>query len=216
MKNNLQLHLAVVALIILVSACKKPTACIEVPPRLAPKAAFEFVSCSENFEFQTWEFGDESYGQIGDSLERQFDNEGRYTIQLTAYAKGGYTSDATSKDLIVSHRYIKKIEIIGDLNFDYVRFYRTGSVFYTLLQVDARGTFTEANPWTYTPTDRFTSQLLDETNIAFAGEINGVEVETFFRSDYKLDKYGDTDVSPLVLENNGYTVKIYWEFKTFE
>ena len=108
--------LSIITSLILSSCERKPDACLDFGDALEAGTTIRIESCSDNYEFLTWEFND-GRGQVGDYVERQFDKEGSYSVLLTAYSDGAYRSDEVSQDFKASFRYIDRFEVIGESGF---------------------------------------------------------------------------------------------------
>lgn len=126
----------------LVACQKKPTACIDMEPVIPAGEPVEFISCSEDYEFLTWEFGDGT-GNEAESPEHNYNTEGSWEVILTAYADGAFRSDEVSETIHTSFKYIDRMEITGQVFDDRLEFFVNEDE--VIVDVEP-GTYTQENP----------------------------------------------------------------------
>jgi hypothetical protein len=207
---NVQNKLIFIGLIftILTSCEKQPEACIEFDEFVDPDIEVEYLSCSKIYEFETWEFGDEKPGFLGKENLHTYDNEGKYEITLTSYAKGAYKSDELKYWINVSKRYIDSVVITGQSTYDTLVITRlTPKTF-----PNARGTFTDSAPLTYILSQSI-GMRAQNTWFRLEG-LNGPN-----EPDLIVDKITNLRfnvANPIILNGiNGITMKVHWHYRTF-
>lgn len=213
--KNLKLNTFVFsfAAILLVGCEKKPTACIDFDEYVEAGTQWEFESCSEDFEFLTWDFGDGNYGYVGNEGQatalRTFTNEGKYLLTLTAYANGAFRSDETTKLINVSYRYVDKFEVLGTSN--YPRFVMAVGDS-TVSAFNAQGTFTENDPFIYQPIQEL--RLLPAfTNFKLFGQDQLQNLIPLASENINLST---NKSNPIVIDGNGgFEYRVYWKYKDF-
>lgn len=199
--------------LLLVGCEKKPTACIDFDEYVEAGTQWEFESCSEDFEFLTWDFGDGNYGYVGNEDQstalRTFTNEGKYLLTLTAYANGAFRSDETSKLINVSYRYVDKFEVVGTSNYNRFIMNVADS---TINAANAQGTFTETNPFFFQPIQEL--RLLPEfTNFRLFGQDQLQNLIPLASENVNL---ATNKTNPIIVEGSaGFVYKIYWKYKDF-
>jgi len=121
--------------VVLISSCKKPVACFEISsesiddgnnPSIDEQITFD--NCSEDAESYSWDFGDgESSTSI--SPRHEYDEDGRYTITLTATA--GNATDEVSQT----------IDVVPNLTGDWEgTMYLESDPFGILMELEQEGT----------------------------------------------------------------------------
>lgn len=190
------------------AACeKKPTACIDFGEYLEAGDDISIASCSENYEFLTWEFND-NRGYIDDVVIRQFEEEGSYQLKLTAYSDGAYRSDEVTHSFRASFRYIDRFEITGES--DYTAF-RVEFRDQAWSLGNATGVFTEDSP--------FVINVLPEDTIRILPRSNNLDF--FGRRAFSNIPLGESNLNyhtfkdnPVVVrsEDGSFEMKMYWKY----
>jgi hypothetical protein len=214
MKNLILNTLLLSSFALLLFSCeKKPTACIDFDKYVEAGTQWEFESCSEDFEFLTWEFGDGNYGYVGNEEQttalRTYPEEGLYLLTLTAYADGAFRSDEVTQLMNISYRYVDKIEIVGSSN--YVRF--VISVGDSIVSApNAQGSFTAADPFVYEPIQDIRMKP-EFVNFRLFGQDQLQNLIPIASENVNL---ANDKTYPLIIEgNSGFEFKIYWKYKNF-
>lgn len=158
-----------------------------------------------------WDFGDNTIGFINDSVTRQYAFDGKYTVTLQAYSKGGYKYDMVTQEIICSHRYLDRIEVIGNLNADELLF-QIDNAFQVYTGNAASGVYTDQNPYTYT-SDSWLKIPPFAGKLNLKGVINNVPFNTsYIKGEYEINSIDD---NPKIVETNDYTLKMYWKIRSF-
>ena len=190
------------------SSCNQnPKACIQLEEVYELDRTYYLESCSENYEFITWDFGYKTGGYIGDVAPHTFSRLGDFTISVDAYSNGAYFSDRATQEIKVAHRYIEKIEIVGTSNYtDFLFVYGADSIYFE----DAKGVFTEASP--------FVGQILqnDTLEIPYDSEDHTLVGYKTFNPTMLIRKSSinfrkNTD-NPVLLSGAGFDMYIYWVY----
>ncbi len=191
-------------LIVALCSCeKKPTACIDMPDIVAADQEVKFVSCSEDFEFMHWEFGDGT-GLEAESPPYRYEFEGCYTVRLTAYADGAFRSDETEKQICASYKYLDRFELFGTFNFSEVTFFVFDNEFTTLIEP---GTYTEDSPISLNAYDE---RLRLREGRTIYGVNRGSSTILEGGADFtNFDQSFSETVDPVT----GTTLRVYWRFK---
>jgi len=192
----------------IISCEKKPKACIAVEDTVEAGSEIELNHCSENYEFVTWLFGDSTYGYIGDSPKHIYRSEGKYLLEMEAFSKGAFRSESTSKLISASYRYVDYVEITGNSNFPKFIVRMSGLYFPC---PDAIGNFTEENPYFGQYFGNATLIPVSQ-NISLNGFTASEEEVLLLEKRFNLDFVKD---NPIFIEDNGYSLKIYWKYKSF-
>ncbi|MDP4663244.1 MAG: hypothetical protein NWQ55_05215 [Salibacteraceae bacterium] len=204
MKNIIILSIIAISIL----GCEKmPKACIAVEDTVEAGSEIELTHCSDNYEFITWLFGDSTYGYIGDSPKHIYRSEGKYLLEMEAFSKGAFRSEAASKLITASYRYLDYVEITGNSNFPKFIVRMSGLYF---LCPDATGNFTEENPYFGQYFGNATLIPMSQ-NISLNGFTASEEEVLLLEKRFNLDFVKD---NPIFIEENGYTLKIYWKYKT--
>lgn len=193
---------------LLLQACeRKPKACLDVAETVEAGKDITLHSCSEHYDFLTWDFGDGSSGFIGDAPVHHFDEEGDFEITLTAYSDGAYKTDEVKQPLRASYRYLSSFQVVGISGFSSFRF-ELGNNKWT--RGGASGTFTDADPYETLIWPNDTIRIRPEnTGIELYGIKNGVSTSLLKENiNFKF-----AEQNPVVVESELYTLKIFWTFK---
>lgn len=201
------LILSIIALTI-ISCEKKPKACIAVEDTVEAGSEIELNHCSQNYEFVTWLFGDSTYGYIGESPEHNYRKEGKYLLEIEAFSKGAFKSEATSKLITASYRYLDYVEITGSSNFPSFIVQLSGIYF---LCPDATGVFTEDAPYYGQYFGNGTLRPISQTIILKGFTASEQEVK-LLEDQFNLDFVKD---NPIIIDDGTYSLKIYWKYKSF-
>lgn len=207
------LYIAIVAMN--TQACEpKPKACLdwEDPTLELETATLEagstltLESCSEDFDFLTWEFSDDR-GYVSETVERQFEKEGDYTVTLTAYSNGAYRSDVLTIPFRTSFRYIDRFEIVGTSDF---KSFVAGYQLNDWSAGGAEGTFTEDAPFII-PVWPESKTVLENTrnSLSLKGRKNGNTISLGSKQ-FNFTEFKD---NPATFEAAGFTVKMYWRYR---
>lgn len=198
----------VLPLALLFSGCaKKPTACLVPPEVVETGNTAQLVSCSENYEFLTWDFGDNSTGFVGDLAPHTYQDEGKYTITLTAYAKGGYRSDQVTAEINASYKYLDRFEVVGVS--DYGRFViEMGENEWS--RAGASGTFTDEAPFVVQVWPDMEVKLSDQT---FLTELIGFKSGNPTSLAMRSVGFKSNDNNPSLIEGPDFTLKLFWTYK---
>jgi hypothetical protein len=200
-----------VAASMLLSSCeKKPTACLDLPETLEAGTLLTLTSCSEDYEFLTWEFSD-GIGVEGVQAQRTFEDEGSITIRLTAYADGAYKSDQVEEEYATSFRYLDRFEIIGNSPYDSLEI-EFGNNVPVFKVYDADGSFTADDPLirSFTP---YTYTIKAEPTFInlFGRNFLGARVPL------ASDKFNFNVVkdNPTIIgsEEDNFYMKLYWVYR---
>lgn len=189
-------------------ACeRKPKACLDVAESVEAGKDITLHSCSEHYDFLTWDFGDGSSGFIGDAPVHHFDEEGDFEITLTAYSDGGYRSEEVKQPLHTSYRYLSAFQVVGTSGFSSFRF-ELGNHKWT--RGGATGTFTDEDPYeTFIWPDDTIRILPENVNIELYG-IKGGSSTALLKDNINF-KFAEQN--PVVVESGLYKLKIFWTFK---
>ena len=202
------------SLIVLLVACEpKPEACLEMDEIVEAGTTLHLESCSDNYDFLTWEFSDERgyVSEQGEGIERQLEDQAELSVLLTAYSDGGYRSDAVYHVFKTSFRYIDRFEIIGLSEFD---------AFIVEVKNDedgswsgggATGEFTESNPFVMNLWPSKVYRLPNEQKtIQLFGRRNGSRI-LLGEQQFNFATFKE---NPTVFNTNGgYTVELHWRFR---
>ena len=198
------------------TACeKKPKACLALDDVLEAGTTLYLESCSEHYDFLTWEFNDER-GYVSDVVERRFEDEASYSLKLTAYSDGGYRSDTYIHHFKTSYRFVDRFEITGNSNFTgiEVRFKKMyedkdGGVWSA---GGATGEFTDDAPFTIYSWPAMAIRLPDEQEtIQFFG-LQGTSRTLLGELTVSFQQY---KANPVVIESEvgNLRLKMYWTFR---
>ncbi len=209
-KNSLnKVWIAVLTVLVLSSCEKKPTACLELPETLEAGTLLTLSSCSEDYEFLTWEFSD-GIGIEGEIAQRRFEDEGSVVIRLTAYSDGAYKSDQVEQAYKISFRYIDRFEIIGNIPYDSLQI-DFGNVL-SFPVPDANGRFTEEEPLVRSLSPYTWVIEAERTSITLYG-INFLGTRIPLVSDkFNFNVVKD---NPTVIgtEEDDFMVKLFWSYR---
>lgn len=100
------------------AACTKPNACLKGNVTLEVNKEHVFNSCSKDYEFLAWEYGDGSTVFIGDTGRHIYTERGEYRLTLTAYGEGAYQSDQTYFEVTATRRLLDHITFFPAENDD--------------------------------------------------------------------------------------------------
>jgi hypothetical protein len=198
-------------IVVLLWGCeRKPTACLDLPETLEAGTFLSLNSCSEDYEFLTWEFSD-GIGIEGEIAQRNFEEEGNITIRLTAYANGAYKSDQVEESYFTSFRYIDRFEVIGNVPFDSLRV-NFGNL-YSFTALETSGSYSESNPLTINADELAYRIIAEPTSVSMFGLIDIVErplISDKFNFDFVKD-------NPTIVgdSTDRYQLKIFWEYRSF-
>lgn len=202
---------ALLVLVLIFASCaRKPAVCYNGPTVFETGREYELTSCSEHYEFITWNFGDGTYGAVDDAPTRAFFQPGDYVMEITAYAKGAYKSDAMSVDYRVSDRYIDRFEVVGQSSFKRFEF---GFGNKRWIAGSASGTFTEDSPYSYTLwPDSAIVIPLERTAVRLGGsnQSSGAGFTTLIN---ESPNFKGRPENPIILEGSGYTLKLFWTYE---
>lgn len=194
---------------LLLSACEpKPKACLNWDDTLEAGTTLTLSSCSEDFDFLTWEFSDDR-GYVNNSVERIFEEESDMSVRLTAYSDGAYRSDVVTFPYKTSFRYIDRMEVVGESNFSKLELRMEGGAW---SGSDAKGIFTESAPYTVYvwPTEKVIIESKQTGGFSVYGFKNGSEV-FLGKASFNFETYKE---NPMTLETNtGLSVEVYWTFR---
>ena len=201
--------LSLLLILILVGACNQnPKACLELDEYYEVGREYKLSSCSENFEFITWDFGTNKNGFVGDSVPHTFQDVGNRNVTIEAFSRGAFNSDVTTQQVRVSRRKIDYIEIIGVS--DYTRFRLEFESDDILFAENTVGTFTDDNP--------FFGQVwgnkdwileMEPIVISLEGRKNS---NTNVLINYTSKNYRYVLDNPSLYEGSGIEMKVYWKF----
>jgi hypothetical protein len=202
-----QLPLIIIIGFLLSGCLTKPKACLELEDVYEVGRQYTLTSCSENFEFLTWDFQDQS-GFIGDEAVHTFANSGERTITLTAYGKGGYRSDAATHKMKSARRFVHYIEIISEVDYSKYsfKFDLTGINF-----LNSTGTSPEDEPFVGNVFDQVQIRIpISPATIVVKGTQSGSE---YLLIDERIN-FETNDDNPLVLDNGqNFITKVYWKYE---
>jgi len=187
----------------------QPKACLDWGDTLEAGTTLNLESCSEDFDFLTWEFSDDR-GYIGDNVERIFEDETSLSVRLTAYSDGGYRTDNVTHEFKTSFRYIDRMEVIGTSDFASFRLAMEGG---SWSAGGAEGTFTEEAPFVVYvwPDDKQVIESTRNGGFTVYGVRNGNTSNLGSSPTYNFETYKD---NPMVLESSfGLTFKVFWRFR---
>lgn len=191
------------------SACvQKPKACLNLDDTYETGREYRLESCSENFDFLTWDFGDNSGGFIGEIAPHTFYEQGTYYLKLMAYSDGAYRSDEVVQAVKSSRRYLSHFEVIGESNYSRFR------LNFDNIQIEgsnANGNFTESLPYSHQIWPGQSVPIpLSKVKLGFMGIKNGsastIVPSNIFNFETNVD-------NPIVLENEDFTVNVYWSYQ---
>lgn len=201
------IKLALMALVF--SSCNQnPKACLELDEAYEVGREYQLSSCSDNYEFITWDFGTDKNGFVGDSVPHTFQDVGNRNVTIEAFSRGAYNSDAAIQQVRVTRRKIDYLEIVG--GSDYTSFkveYESDDLTFTENTV---GTFTDDNPFVgqvwgnkdwVLPMDAIAMTLSGRKNLNITTLINRTSKNYRFVID-----------NPSLYEGSGFVMKVYWKF----
>ncbi|GAB4377811.1 MAG: hypothetical protein Kow0075_06930 [Salibacteraceae bacterium] len=196
---------ALLAGLLLQSCLKKPEACAELDTYYEQNREIAFESCSKDYDFLTWDFGDGSHGFIGDSPKHTFRDTGSYIIRLTAYGKGGYRSDVYEGRIKVRPRVVDRYEIVGNLDYNKIEIEFLETIAFSGVQ----GTYTDESPliagvW---PEDTLVMPL-ENVTLRLSGPASAGS-PTLLRASQNLEYHTE---NPIEFSNTQYVVRVYWIF----
>jgi hypothetical protein len=205
---TLKSFLQISILCLTLSSCfQRPKACLNLDDTYETGREYRLSSCSENFDFLTWDFGDQSYGFIGETAPHTFYEQGEYYLKLTAYADGGYRSDEIVQKVKASKRYLSHFEVVGESNFSKFRL-AFGSN--QIPGPSANGSFTEALPYSKQIwPEQAIAIPLEKVKVTFFGERNGSST-TLVSPD--IINFENNTENPFILEGENFLVKVYWTY----
>lgn len=94
----------------LFSCTKEPRACFEYKTKGFVTDTHSFESCSDDYAFQFWTFGD-GYGHSGSSVSHKYDSTGTYELQLKAYSKDGEKVSTQTQALTITYMVIDSVKV---------------------------------------------------------------------------------------------------------
>ncbi len=200
--------LFIIGLIGLCSCKQNPKACLELEDGYEVGREYKLTSCSKNYEFLTWDFGDRSGGFIGDEAPHIFQNKGTFYVTVTAYSDGAYNSDQASVSVKAASRYVDHIDITGESDFTKFRFeFGNNKVTFS----DAVGTFTDTDPFRGNVLDSVNIKIpLDQVQISLFGQRNSSA--TPLVNKYAINFRNNVE-NPVELEGQGFNMKLYWSYQ---
>ncbi|MEZ4722744.1 MAG: hypothetical protein R2813_12785 [Flavobacteriales bacterium] len=200
------IYISGIALLLLTSCLKKPKACLELDEYYEVGREYSFESCSDNYDFITWDFGDSTAGFIGDIAPHTFSRNGQPVMKLTAYANGAYRSDEVKQAIKASRRYIDRIEVTGGTNYNKFRF--TFDQF-EFINDSVSGNYSAVEPyiWRFWPEQQYVIPI-NTIRLKLVGE--RFTKATLVDEDVNFE----TDLSnPVELQGlNGFVIKFYWTY----
>lgn len=194
---------------LLAAGCvKQPKACFEPPEVIEAGTELTLESCSENYEFLTWDFGDQSTGFIGEDAPHTYHLEGSYAVTLTAYGDGGYRSDEVTQIVKASYRYIDRFEVVGTSSFNRFIIEALGSEWN---KGGASGTFTDDAPYTLQiwPEEEVEMGRARGTEITLIG-LTGNVPTTLATGKFNFTSFKE---NPAVVTGPDFTLKMYWTYR---
>lgn len=199
--------IAFIAVLLSLVACEpKPTACLDMPELFPAAQPIKFTSCSEDYDFLTWEFGTGD-GIEGESPTFRYEFEGKFEVRLTAYSDGAYKSDEASSTHYVSFKYLDRFELSGsfDMRDTLLTFSLEGEDFDLLIE-----------PGTYSEDDPIVLQAFEDRIRLTEGSKNyGVEspntgVIVSGNADFTRFDQSFSETSSLT---SNRTLRVYWRYK---
>lgn len=218
MKSNVWISITFIFCIITWSCERKPKACLDMPDTIEAGATVRFESCSEDFEFLTWEFND-GRGYLDQVVERSFDKEGKFMVRLTAHSDGAFRTDVIAKEFKTSFRFIDRFEITGDSPYEYF-IMRVKEDFDAndlensaeWMQIGAEGSFTDAAPFIMNVYPESSYRIRPITrSFQLYGLLNGRNTLLAEQS-FNFDRIKDNPVT-FQSENGNYTVRMFWTYR---
>lgn len=206
----MRLFTSIFLILLVASGCtRKPDACLDLNAFYEVGREYRLETCSENYDFITWDFGDRSSGFIGDEAPKTFQETGNFYVQITAYSDGAYRSDDAVQLISVSKRYLDRYEIIGESTFELFRMEFGDEGF---VEQDAIGTFTEEEPFiapiwpdreVEIPFDKEQIKLFGVNNSSFTTVVPQTSIN--FRNNTE---------NPIVIDGGfGLEFRLYWRYK---
>ncbi|NQV53209.1 MAG: hypothetical protein HQ500_08490 [Flavobacteriales bacterium] len=195
-------------LLLFLAACEpKPKACLDWSDTIEAGTTLDLASCSEDYDFLTWEFSDDR-GYVSDVVARIFEKEENMFVKLTAYSDGAYRSDEVILPFKTSFRYVDRMEVIGESNYSALELRMAGGIF---LGGDAKGIFTESAPYiVYVWPETKVVVESKRSELAVFGYKNGSEVSLGSKP-YNFETYKE---NPMVMETtDGLLVNVYWTYR---
>ncbi len=194
-------------LLVLVSCEPQPKACLDWEDTIEAGTQLHLESCSEDYDFLTWEFSDD-IGYLSEVVPRIFEDEENMSVKLTAYSDGAYRSDEVIFPFKTSFRYIDRMEVVGESNYSALELRMSGGAF---LGGDAKGTFTESAPYfVYVWPETKVVIESKRSDIAVFGYKNGSDISLGSKT-INFETYKE---NPMDLETtDGLSVKVYWTYR---
>jgi hypothetical protein len=191
---------------LLVGCIRKPKACIIEQAQVETKREFTLKSCSEKYEFLTWSLSDGSTGKVGDSISHLFYNQGNFKVTLTAYGRGGFQSDGIETEIRSSYRYVDRVEVFGDIEYNVLQF-KFGN--YKKNKGESLGTFVESDPFTF--------EIMEDTNLIINQastpiELNGIANNITYAQLQRDINFEFNVENPVVLSDTNITMKVFWKY----
>lgn len=195
-------------LLMAVASCRpKPEACLALDEVYEVNRTYNLASCSEQYEFITWEFGENTNGFIGDTVPHAFRDIGQHSVAVTAYARGGYRSDKVQQIVRASRRYIDRFEVVG--TSDYNRFIFTFGTT-EVSAGDASGEFTEAQPFVGSvwPDDTLVIPM-ERVQFYLDGKSGSSTTRVIQQKEINFTRNLD---NPVVVQEGDFELRVYWTF----
>jgi hypothetical protein len=188
----------------------KPQACLELGDVIEAGSTVTFTSCSENYEFLTWEFSDER-GYLSETVDRNFEEESSYSVKLTAYSNGAYRSDEVIHSFKTSYRFIDRFEVIGISDFTGFEVQFKELPGYKWSAGGGTGTFTNEVPYILEVwPDEQTTLPNAQATLALYGR-NGFNKVPLGEKEFNFARYKENPVEFEV--NDAFTLKMYWTYR---
>lgn len=200
----------ILGIALLATAClKKPKACAELEEYYEVGREYRFTSCSENYEFITWDFGDQS-GFEGEDAPHTYNKNGTPVITLTAYGRGAYRTDELKQQVKTSRRYVERFEVTGTSKHKGFTFgLGTLESYREIFRDSATGTFTDDAPFVaHMWPDEQLIIPVENANVTLYG--GGVTSKSLLIQ--QNVNFRNVRENPTTLEGGGFVLKIYWTY----
>ncbi len=199
--------------LLLMTSCNlNPTACLEMEEIYEVDRQYQFSSCSEDYEFVTWEFGDGT-GFLGNDAVKTFGRKGDFTVSVKAYANGAYGFDEATADIKAANRIIDRFTITGNSVYESFRLINSVNGFdFSEVYPNATGNFTPDAP--------FEAELQDEMRTVLPVGISSFELTGIRTNGQPIDliditsrDFEDNLDNPFELRGKGFVLSIYWVYE---
>ncbi|GAB5539847.1 MAG: hypothetical protein Salg2KO_19500 [Salibacteraceae bacterium] len=191
----------------LIGCRQNPKACVEMEEIYEVNRGYTLTSCSEGYEFITWEFGDGG-GFLGEDAPKTYRSVGDYTVTVTAYADGGYIFDEATANIRAANRIWDRFIITGNSVYDEFRI-----VFdeFSAVYPNATGNFTREEPYEGEFEEQMRAVLpLEPAQFSLIGLRDG---RTPIRLiDFESINYENNLDNPVVFKGKGFELTVYWVY----